>query len=44
MFSFRENPYFTDARLVKTYHLSEEDDMMLSKIESEREGREGRWE
>ena len=36
VFDFRENPFFTNKQLVKTYHLSEEDDMMLSKIESER--------
>ena len=35
VFDFRENPFFTNKQLVKTYHLSEADDMMLSKIESE---------
>ncbi len=34
MFAFRENPFFSNKELVKTYHLSEEDDMMLRKIES----------
>lgn len=34
VFSFRDNPYFTNNQLTKTYHLSEEDDMMLRKIET----------
>jgi hypothetical protein len=34
VFTFRENPFFTNSQLVKTYHMDEEDDM-LRKIESE---------
>lgn len=34
IFAFRENPFFTNSQLVKTYHLSDEDDMMLQKIET----------
>jgi len=35
VFAFRENPFFTNSQLVKTYYLSDEDDMMLRKVESE---------
>ncbi|KAL4457364.1 hypothetical protein ABPG75_012229 [Micractinium tetrahymenae] len=34
VFTFRENPFFSNKELVKTYHLSDEDDMMLRKIET----------
>ncbi|KAI3425788.1 hypothetical protein D9Q98_007763 [Chlorella vulgaris] len=33
VFTFRENPFFTNSQLVKTYHMDEEDDM-LRKIET----------
>lgn len=36
VFSFKENPFFTNKQLVKTYHLNSEEDMMLRRIESER--------
>lgn len=38
VFSFRDNPFFTNATLSKTYHLGDDaDELMLREIECERQ-------
>lgn len=35
IFAFKENPFFTDAELWKSYHMGDDEDLMLKKVESE---------
>jgi len=35
IFAFKENPFFTNAELVKTYYMGDGEDMMLKRVESE---------
>lgn len=34
IFAFKENPFFTDAELWKSYHMGDDEDLMLKKVET----------